>query len=166
MGNFPRAELHELEFSVYESSDRALSVGVNSNQQPRCVLCLFIMWIWLSLQVCLDAVFSFRRINRFETFRKGTSVCLFAQSQCLFPLQKRLDCPAQVRPILDLTRNRAFRNFTDQSSIENQNIRELYGLTHMSKVAFCHQDATSVVTIQLRRNLLGIPLSGGLTLRA
>src|SRR5690242_16932755 len=97
---------------------------------------------WLGLQVFFDAIFSFWGTNRFETFRKGTRACLFAQSQCLCPLQKRLDCPAQIRPVLDLTRNRAFRNFTDQSSIENQNIRELYGLTHIRKVAFCHQYAT------------------------
>ncbi len=109
------------------------------------------MRIWLGLQVFPDAIFSFRCINRFETFRKRTCACLLAQRQCLCPLQKRIDCPAQIRPVLDLTRNGAFRNFTDQSSIEHQNIRELYRLTHRPKVAFCHPPATRMASFRFQK---------------
>jgi hypothetical protein len=60
-----------------------------------------------------------------------------------------LDCPAKLRPELDLTGYRALGDLCRQSGIQDQLIRDLHGLTHRAMVAFCYPVGKRIATCAL-----------------
>lgn len=111
------------------------SILADPDQKSRTPGSGFIMREWTRLQIVSDPLSAERRVDAVETPGKRMSRIGFAQSHDLVPAQKRLHCPAQTRPELDLTGDRSLRQFRSQTGVENEGIGKLNRLAHGGKVA-------------------------------
>ena len=111
------------------------SILADPDQKSRVPGSGFIMREWARFQIVSDPLSTGRRIDAVETLGERMSGIGFAQSQHLVPAQKRLHCPAQAGPKLDLTSDRSLRQFRSQTGVENEGIGKLNRLAHRQKVA-------------------------------